>query len=106
MEELLDKEQFDQIFNYIMENYVKPSIDDQFKKYLIVGSVMFACNFLMMFLWNYLAIRQIKWLKTNYFKIILNQEQGWFDENNAFEFATTNWIGIDWGNFLWCLQNL
>ena len=49
---------------------------------------MFVCNFLMMFLWSYIAMRQIRRLKTNYFRIILNQEQGWFDENNAFEFAT------------------
>ena len=49
---------------------------------------MFVCNFLMMFLWSYLALRQLHWLKNNYFKIILKQEQGWFDENNAFEFAT------------------
>ena len=36
----------------------------------------------------------ICWIKTNghlkgkYFATILKQEQGWFDENNAFEFAT------------------
>jgi hypothetical protein len=28
------------------------------------------------------------WMKINYFSLILKQEQGWFDENNAFEFAT------------------
>ena len=27
-------------------------------------------------------------MKINYFYLILRQEQGWFDENNAFEFAT------------------
>ena len=27
-------------------------------------------------------------LKENYFSTILKQEQGWFDENNAYEFAT------------------
>ena len=27
-------------------------------------------------------------LKRLYFKVILSQEQGWFDANNAYEFAT------------------
>ena len=27
-------------------------------------------------------------LKRQYFKVILSQEQGWFDANNPFEFAT------------------
>ena len=82
------KEFFDLIFEFIMEEVVKPLIDNQIKKYLIIGAAMSACNFLMTFLWTYLAMRQIQWLKNNYFRIILNQEQGWFDENNAFEFAT------------------
>ena len=71
-----------------MTEKIKPLINDQIKKYLIIGALMFVCNFLMMFLWSYLALRQLHWLKINYFKTILKQEQGWFDENNAFEFAT------------------
>ena len=88
IKQIFGQELFDYIFNYIMEEKVKPLIDDQIKNYLIIGAVMFVCNFLMMFLWSYLALRQLHWLKNNYFKIILKQEQGWFDENNAFEFAT------------------
>ena len=88
LKEILDKELFNEIFNYIMEELVEPSINDQIKKLLIVGAVMTVCNFLMMFLWSYLSLRQLHWLKKNYFRIILNQEQAWFDENNAFEFAT------------------
>ena len=88
LKEILDKELFNEIFNYIMDELVEPSINDQIKKLLIVGAVMTVCNFLMMFLWSYLSLRQLHWLKKNYFRIILNQEQAWFDENNAFEFAT------------------
>ena len=88
IKEFFGKELFDLIFEFIMEEVVKPLIDNQIKKYLIIGAAMSACNFLMTFLWTYLAMRQIQWLKNNYFRIILNQEQGWFDENNAFEFAT------------------
>ena len=88
IKEIFGKELFDIVFNFIMEKKVEPLINDQIKDYLIIGAVMFVCNFLMMFLWSYLALRQLHWLKNNYFKIILKQEQGWFDENNAFEFAT------------------
>ena len=88
IKEIFGKELFDIVFNFIMEEKVEPLINDQIKDYLIIGAVMFVCNFLMMFLWSYLALRQLHWLKNNYFKIILKQEQGWFDENNAFEFAT------------------
>ena len=42
----------------------------------------------MMFLWGYSALRQMNTLKMKYFELILNQEQSWFDENNAFEFST------------------
>ena len=88
IKEVFGKELFDLIFNFIMEKVVEPLINKQINEYLIIGAVMFVCNFLMMFLWSYLALRQLHWLKNNYFKIILKQEQGWFDENNAFEFAT------------------
>ena len=88
IKEIFGKELFDIVFNFIMEEKVEPLINDQIRDYLIIGAVMFVCNFLMMFLWSYLALRQLHWLKNNYFKIILKQEQGWFDENNAFEFAT------------------
>ena len=88
MRETLGKDVFDPIFELIMDEYVKPKINDYVKRFLIIGAVMAVCNFLMMFLWSYLTMRQIHWLKINYFRIILAQEQGWFDENNAFEFAT------------------
>jgi len=58
------------------------------KKFLIIGAIMFVCNFFMMFSWAYSSLRQMHWMKINYFSLILKQEQGWFDENNAFEFAT------------------
>ena len=67
---------------------VEPSINKMIKKFLIIGAIMFVCNFFMMFLWAYSSLRQMHWMKINYFYLILRQEQGWFDENNAFEFAT------------------
>jgi ABC-type multidrug transport system fused ATPase/permease subunit len=42
----------------------------------------------MVFLWDYSSLRQMLWMKINYFYLILRQEQGWFDENNIYEFAT------------------
>ena len=45
-------------------------------------------NFLSMSFWNLVGQRDIHHLKFKYFSIILGQEQGWFDQNNAYEFAT------------------
>ena len=88
IKEIFGKELFDLIFNFIMEQIIEPLIIGQIKKFLVIGAIMFVCNFFMMFLWSYLALKQLHWLKNNYFRIILKQEQGWFDDNNAFEFAT------------------
>ena len=63
IKEILGKELFDPLFDFIMTEKIKPLINDQIKKYLIIGAVMFVCNFLMMFLWSYLALRQLHWLK-------------------------------------------
>ena len=64
------------------------SVDDMVKKLLIIGSCMFVAFGLEKFLWNYVGMRQMHHLKEKYFSVILRQEQGWFDANNAFEFST------------------
>ena len=60
----------------------------QIKRFLIVGAIIFVCNFLSICFWTLMGSRMCHRLKRNYFTVILSQEQGWFDENNAFEFAT------------------
>ena len=67
---------------------IEPPINRMVKRFLIFGAIMFVCNFFMMFLWSYSSLRQMHWMKINYFRLILNQEQGWFDQNNTFELAT------------------
>ena len=49
---------------------------------------MFVTFGLEKFLWNYVGMRQMHHLKEKYFSVILRQEQGWFDANNAYEFST------------------
>ena len=82
IEELSDEE-----FKLILDQ-AKPVINKIIKKFLIVGAIMFVCNFFMVFLWDYSSLRQMLWMKINYFYLILRQEQGWFDENNIYEFST------------------
>ena len=53
----------------------------------ILGACTFVSNFFMLFLWGFSAMRQMYNLKTKYFELILNQEQSFFDKNNAFEFS-------------------
>ena len=64
------------------------NIDKMVKKLLYIGTGMFFAFFISKFTWNLVGIRQMQHLKENYFATILKQEQGWFDANNAFEFAT------------------
>ena len=57
-------------------------------RFLWIGAIMFVCHFLNTTCWTYAGLKQTFAMKTNYFTVILKQEQGWFDAHNAFEFAT------------------
>ena len=61
-------------------------VDKMVTKLMIIGASMFIAFGLSKFLWNYVGMRQMHHLKEKYFSLILRQEQGWFDANNAFEF--------------------
>ena len=67
---------------------VKHAFDVQIKRFLVLGVIMFVANFLSICFWTLVGSRLCHRLKRNYFTVLLNQEQGWFDANNAFEFAT------------------
>ena len=69
------------------ENF-KDTIHDMVVKFLSIGTGLFVAFFLMNSMWTYSALRQMHHLKEKYFARILMQEQGWFDANNAYEFAT------------------
>ena len=72
----------------LMREVVEDTMEDQIKKQLICGAVSFVCNFLSVCFWSLIGNRCCYNLKKKYFTTILAQEQGWFDSNNAFEFAT------------------
>lgn len=55
---------------------------------MYIGVGVFVAAFLNNFMWQYSGLRQMHHLKEKYFARILEQEQGWFDQHNAFEFAT------------------
>ncbi len=67
---------------------VEHAFDTQIKRFLWSGAIIFVCSFLNVCFWSLAGNRMCFQLKENYFTTILNQEQGWFDANNAFEFAT------------------
>jgi len=56
--------------------------------YIIAGSGILFFSALMVTFWTINGKRLIKKIKEEYFKVILKQEQGWFDNFNPFEFAT------------------
>ena len=72
----------------VMMEIVEKTFNNQIKRFFIFGTIAFVCNFLSMSFWNLVGQRDIHHLKFKYFSIILGQEQGWFDQNNAYEFAT------------------
>ena len=72
----------------MMEGPFMDMVDDMVNKFLYIGTGMFFAYFLMTSMWTYTGLRQMHKLKEKYFATILKQEQGCFDANNAFEFAT------------------
>jgi ATP-binding cassette subfamily B (MDR/TAP) protein 1 len=49
---------------------------------------MFVANFMNTAFWIYTSTKNLSALKREYFKVILRQEQGWFDQNNPYQFST------------------
>ena len=72
----------------ILLDRVKSAFNTQIRRFLIFGAIAFVCNFLAICFWCLLGSRMCHTLKRRYFTVILSQEQGWFDANNPFEFAT------------------
>ena len=66
----------------------KKNMDKKVKEFLYYGAASFVATFMSNFFWEYASLRQMHHLKEKYFARILMQEQGWFDKNNAYEFAT------------------
>ena len=64
------------------------NVKDLITKLMIIGASMFVAFGGQKFFWNYCGMRQMHHLKEKYFAVILRQEQGWFDANNAYEFST------------------
>jgi ABC-type multidrug transport system fused ATPase/permease subunit len=56
--------------------------------YIIAGSGILFFSAIMVTFWTINGKRLIKKIKEEYFKVILKQEQGWFDNFNPFEYAT------------------
>ena len=75
-----EKEEFFREFKKTMKGKVN--------EFLYYGAAAFVACFLNNYCWEYASLRQMHHLKEKYFERILRQEQGWFDQNNAFEFAT------------------
>ena len=72
----------------VLIDRVKSAFNTQIKRFFIFGSIAFVTNFLSIAFWSLVGSRMCHRLKRQYFTVILSQEQGWFDANNAFEFAT------------------
>lgn len=56
--------------------------------FIIAGLAIFVGSFMMTFFWTLSGRRLINKINEDYFRVIMRQEQGWFDQSNMFEFAT------------------
>ena len=72
----------------ILIDRVENAFNTQIRRFFIFGAISFIANFLSIAFWSLVGSRMCHRLKRQYFTTILSQEQGWFDANNAFEFAT------------------
>ena len=72
----------------IMKLNVEETMNSNMKKQLIYGCISFVGNILGFYFIGLLGTRTFYNFKKKYFSVLLSQEQGWFDSNNAFEFAT------------------
>jgi len=72
---------------YIKIKEVEPTLNKLILYFVYLAVFTFGVNFFMLFLWGFAAMRQMNNLKTKYFKLILSQEQSFFDANNSFEFS-------------------
>ena len=72
----------------ILIDRVENAFNTQIRRFFIFGGISFIANFLCIAFWSLVGSRMCHRLKRQYFTTILSQEQGWFDANNAFEFAT------------------
>ena len=76
-------------YNEKMELYAnfKHDANITVNQFLYIGIAVFVVE--------YSCLRQMHHLKEKYFARILEQEQGWFDQHNAFEFATKVQVQLD-----------
>lgn len=56
--------------------------------FLLAGVGIFLGSFMMIFFWTVIGRRLSNKINADYFRVIMKQEQGWFDQSNMFEFAT------------------
>ena len=77
----------DEFYQMAMDE-IEPLINKTIKKFFIYGSILFVLNFASFFCWYYVSLRQIHNLKIKYFTLLLNQEQGWFDQINGYELSS------------------
>jgi ABC-type bacteriocin/lantibiotic exporter with double-glycine peptidase domain len=65
-----------------------PRIHDLVIRFILAGIGIFVGSFMMVFFWSIVGRRLIIKINEEYFRILMKQEQGYFDQSNAYEFAT------------------
>ena len=96
----------------IPPNEVPELIHNVIINFCLCGIAIFIGSFLMVLLWNCFGVRVSRKIHIDYFSMVLQQEQSYFDVMNTFEFSTKmhndmnrieNGIGIKTGIALSCV---
>ena len=64
------------------------NMEKQCLNFLYVGLGMWFAGFIMIWLWSFNGRVITRRIKNHYFRLLLLQEQGYFDQTNTYEFAT------------------
>ena len=80
------------VLNKFDENNLKANVPQLVSglvtNFLIVGLGILVGSAMMVFFWNLTGRRLINKINADYFRVIMLQEQAWFDKQNKFDFST------------------
>lgn len=67
---------------------LQPRIQEMVVRFILAGIGIFIGSFMMVFFWSIVGKRLTLKISEEYFRVLMKQEPGWFDQANTNEFAT------------------
>jgi ATP-binding cassette subfamily B (MDR/TAP) protein 1 len=77
-----------QFSDYIDPAQVPELVQGLITNFILAGIAIFIGSFMMVFFWTIVGRRLINKINEEYFRVIMRQDQSWFDQSDVYEFAT------------------